>query len=80
MCIGNIFGGRPSRVYIPPPPRANPAIAERSASDRARGLEDQAKASQARKKQLQAGLGRRSLLSSTSGGYLSNSSSDSRLG
>lgn len=80
MCIGGLFGGGSRRVYIPPPPRPDPAIAQRETQNRATGLQDQQKASQARKQQLQAGLGRRSLLSSSGGGYLTNTSSNTRLG
>tara|TARA_B100000424_G_scaffold138006_1_gene104748 strand:- start:2823 stop:3074 length:252 start_codon:yes stop_codon:yes gene_type:complete len=83
MCIGRIFsgifGGSPKRVYIPPPPAPNPAIAEKAAESRRQGLDEQEKASRARKQQLQAGLGRRSLLSSTSGGYLTNTTRNTRL-
>ena len=80
MCIGRLFGGGGSRVYVPPPPRPDPAIAAREDSNRRRGLDEQAKATQARKQQLQAGLGRRTLLSSCGGGYLSNQKGTTRLG
>jgi len=80
MCLGNIFGGsKPARVYTPPPPKPDPAIAERNENLRKEGLEQQQKDTRARKQQLQAGLGRRSLLTSSGGGYLSNTTSGNLL-
>jgi hypothetical protein len=81
MCIGRLFGGGGSRrVYIPPPPPPDPSLEARLQSDRDKGLQQQQEATRARKKQLQAGFGRRSLLSSGSGGYLSNTTQNTRLG
>ena len=43
---------------------------------REEGLTSQDERSKARKKRLQAGLGRRSLLTSSGGGYLSNTTNN----
>ena len=68
MCIG----GGPSRVAQMLPPPKDPGIEAMEERDREEGLESQDERTRARKKRLQAGLGRRSLLTSSGGGYLSN--------
>tara|TARA_R100000329_G_scaffold138147_1_gene119470 strand:+ start:183 stop:419 length:237 start_codon:yes stop_codon:yes gene_type:complete len=78
MCSG-LFGGSKS-VYIPPPPKPDPALAQRESDLRKKGLQDQAKATQARKQQLLSGYGRRSLLSSSGSGFLSNTKPNTNLG
>ena len=47
---------------------------------REQGLQNQQEATKARKKQIAEGLGRRSLLTSSGGGYLSNTGSGNTLG
>ena len=49
MCIGNIFS-RPAMSYTPPPPKPDPSIAAMEGQERAKGLEDQQQATQARNK------------------------------
>jgi len=81
MCVGNLFGGsKPSNVYIPPPPPPDPGLKAKETQLRETGLQNQQEATKARKKQLSEGLGRRSLLTSSGGGYLSNTSSGNTLG
>ena len=80
MCIGNIFGGKPSMPYIPPPPPPDPSIADKIERDRKDGLQMQQQATQARIQRLLAGFGRRSLLTTSGGGYLSNTSGGTTLG
>ena len=79
MCIGNIFGSKPAMPYLPPPPKPDPALDAKLDSQRKTGLVEQEEATRARKQQLSAGMGRRSLLSSSGGGYLSNTT-NTRLG
>ena len=81
MCVGNLFGGsKASNVYIPPPPAPAPSLAARETQLRETGLQNQQEATKARKKQISEGLGRRSLLTTSGGGYLSNTSGGSTLG
>lgn len=80
MCIGNIFGGKPSMPYIPPPPPPDPSIADKLEKDRKQGLQMQQQATQARRQRLLQGFGRRSLLSSSGAGYLTNTTQNTNLG
>ena len=82
MCVGNLFGGgsKPSPVYIPPPPAPDPGLAAKETQIREQGLQNQQEATKARKKQISEGLGRRSLLTSSGGGYLSYTSGGNTLG
>ena len=77
MCSG-FFGGGKSPVRMLPPPD-NSGLEAREQTMRDDNLQDQDEASKARKKQLQAGLGRRSLLTSSGGGYLSNTKNNLNL-
>jgi len=78
MCSGLFGGGKRSQpIYIPPPP--NPNLEARETLEREEGLQDQQKATKARKKQIQEGFGRRSLLTSSGGGYLSNTTNNTNL-
>lgn len=74
-----MFKSKAPAIYLPPPPRPDPALADREAQNRQSGLENQETASKARKKQIQAGYGRRSLLSSSGGGFLSNTTNNTNL-
>lgn len=79
MCSGLFGGGRKSpTIYMPPPP-PNPNLEARETLAREEGLQDQQKATKARKKQIQEGFGRRSLLTSSGGGYLSNTNNNTNL-
>ena len=80
MCIGGMFKSKAPPVYIPPPPRPDPSIAARETQQRETGLQNQQEATKARKKQIQEGFGRRSLLTSSGGGYLSNTGGGNTLG
>ena len=75
MCVGNLFKSKAPPVYIPPPPPPDPSIAARETQIRETGLQNQQEATKARKKQIQEGFGRRTLLTTSGGGYLSNTSS-----
>jgi len=77
MCSG-LFKS-PPRVVLPPPSKPDPSIAIREGEIRDQNLSDQSEASKARKKQIQAGFGRRSLLTSSGGGYLSNTKNNTNL-
>ena len=79
MCVGNLFKS-PKAPYIPPPPPPDPALAEKSENLRKEGLQMQQEATQARKQRLLQGFGRRSLLSSSGAGYLSNTTQNTNLG
>ena len=74
MCSG-LFGGRSPAQYIPPS-TVDPGIEAMEQQQREEGLTSQDERSKARKKRLQAGLGRRSLLTSSGGGYLSNTTNN----
>ncbi len=78
MCSG-LFSSKAPPVYIPPPPPPDPSIAAREAQTRDTGMQNQAEATKARKKQIQEGFGRRSLLTSSGGGYLSNTTNNTTL-
>ena len=60
--------------------RPDPSLAARETQLRETGLQNQQEATKARKKQISEGLGRRSLLTTSGGGYLSNTSGGSTLG
>jgi len=79
MCSG-LFSSKAPPIYIPPPPKPDPSIAARETQVREQGMQNQAEATRARKKQIQEGFGRRSLLTTSGGGYLSNTKSNTKLG
>mgnify|MGYP003109379940 CR=1 FL=1 len=78
MCSGIFGGGKPA--YIPPPSKPDPSIALKLDEQRKTGLVQQQEATKARKAQLLSGYGRRSLLSSSGSGFLTNTKPNTNLG